>query len=164
MILNLFGGDLIENEKLSGIKPPLINAYILHDENSSIQNYLLYINFLVFITDSYTVICKVLMSRDLEIEVNHHKYSVFNLIFNQDIQAGFFSDLIWYQEFLRLGLGKPWLLAISIWREKIYFITTLYLSFPVILFAYYLIFHNILIFVKTSCKMQIYIIQIVIGK
>ena len=73
---------------------------------------------------------------------------------NQDIQAGFFSDLIWYQEFLRLGLGKPWLLAISIWREKIYFITTLYLSFPVILFAYYLIFHNILIFVKTRAAQE----------
>ena len=55
--------------------------------------------------------CKVLMSRDLEIEVNHHKYSVFNLIFNQDIQPGFFPNLIWYQEFLRLGLGKPWLVA-----------------------------------------------------
>ena len=51
------------------------------------------------------------MSRDLEIEVNHHKYSVFNLIFNQDIQPGFFPHLIWYQEFLRLGLGKPWLVA-----------------------------------------------------
>ena len=62
--------------------------------------------------------CKVLMSRDLEIEVNHHKYSVFNLIFNQDIQAGFFSDLIWYQEFLRLGLGKPWLVAVSTCRKK----------------------------------------------
>ena len=53
------------------------------------------------------------MSRDLEIEVNHHKYSVFNLIFNQDIQPGFFLHLIWYQEFLRLGLGKPWLVAVS---------------------------------------------------
>ena len=92
--------------------------------------------------------CKVLMSRDLEIEVNHQIYSVFNLIFNQDIQAGFFPNLIWYQEFLRLGLGKPWLVAVSTWREKRNFLTLCmhYLSHSLMLFAF-LIFHIVLILV-----------------
>ena len=99
-------------------------------------------------TDSYIVMCKVLMSRDLEIEVNHQIYSVFNLIFNQDIQAGFFPNLIWYQEFLRLGLGKPWLVAVSTWREKRNFLTLCmhYLSHSLMLFAF-LIFHIVLILV-----------------
>ena len=117
------------------------------EENSSIQNY----RSQIFLY-SYIVICKVLMSRDLEIEVNHHKYSVFNLIFNQDIQPGFFPHLIWYQQFLRLGLGNPWIVAVSTWREKRGFITTLYLSYSLILFAY-LIFQIVLIFVKRGANL-----------